>query len=78
MDRAYEGDETRQLVCDLGMTPVVPPKSNRREPWAYDRCLYKKRNERERLLEHLKVFLQVFLHFNKLQNDLSHLGLVKD
>ena len=28
MDRAYEGDETRQLVFDLGMIPVVPPKSN--------------------------------------------------
>jgi len=27
MDRAYEGDETRQLVLDLGCTPVVPPKS---------------------------------------------------
>ncbi len=29
MDRAYEGDETRQLVLDLGMMPVVPPKANR-------------------------------------------------
>ena len=28
MDRAYEGDETRQLVFDLGIIPVVPPKSN--------------------------------------------------
>ena len=28
MDRAYEGDETRQLVLDLGMTPVLPPKAN--------------------------------------------------
>jgi hypothetical protein len=26
MDRAYEGDETRQLVLSLGMIPVVPPK----------------------------------------------------
>ena len=32
MDRAYEGDETRQLVLDLGMTPVVPPKTNRSSP----------------------------------------------
>ena len=32
MDRAYEGDETRQLVLDLGMIPVVPPKSNRITP----------------------------------------------
>src|SRR5688572_17406076 len=41
MDRAYEGNETRQLVLDLGMIPVVPPKSNRLQPWEYDRALYK-------------------------------------
>src|SRR3979411_518552 len=29
MDKAYEGDETRQLALDLGFIPVVPPKSNR-------------------------------------------------
>jgi hypothetical protein len=28
MDKAYEGDETRQLVLELEMIPVVPPKSN--------------------------------------------------
>jgi hypothetical protein len=53
MDRAYEGDETRQLVLSLGMIPVVPPKSNRIEPWDYDRALYKKRNEIERLFRRL-------------------------
>src|SRR5690606_24453738 len=35
MDRAYEGDETRQLALDLGFEPVVPPKVNRLEPWEY-------------------------------------------
>ncbi|OMO15444.1 transposase, partial [Xanthomonas oryzae pv. oryzae] len=25
MDRAYEGNETRQLALDLGFVPVVPP-----------------------------------------------------
>jgi DDE family transposase len=39
MDRAYESDETRQLVLELNIIPVVPPKSNRREPWVYDREL---------------------------------------
>ncbi len=29
MDKAYEDNLTRQLVLDLGMLPVVPPKSNR-------------------------------------------------
>ena len=29
MDRAYEGNETRQLALALGFTPVVPPLSTR-------------------------------------------------
>ncbi len=66
MDRAYEGDETRQLALDLGMAPVVPPKSNRVEPWAYDRALYKKRNEIERLFRRLKGFRRIFSRFEKL------------
>ena len=66
MDRAYEGDETRQLVLDLGMVPVVPPKSNRIEPWEYDRALYKKRNEIERLFRRLKGFRRIFSRFEKL------------
>ena len=33
MDRAYEGNETRQLALALGFTPVVPPLSTRVHPW---------------------------------------------
>jgi len=66
MNRAYEGDETRQLVLDLGMIPVVPPKSNRITPWEYDRVLYKKRNEVERLFRQLKGFRRIFSRFKKL------------
>jgi len=32
MDRAYEGNGTRQLVLEMNIIPVVPPKSNRRDP----------------------------------------------
>ena len=66
MDRAYEGNQTRQLVLDLGMIPVVPPKSNRVDPWEYDRALYKKRNEIERLFRRLKGFRRIFSRFEKL------------
>jgi len=38
MDRAYEGDETRDLTVKPGYIPVVPPKTNRLHPWKYDRC----------------------------------------
>ncbi len=66
MDHAYEGDQTRQLVLESGMIPVVPPKSNRVEPWAYDRAVYKKRNEIERLFRRLKGFRRIFSRFEKL------------
>jgi transposase len=66
MDRAYEGNETRQLVLDLGFTPVVPPKSNRIEPCEYDKEMYKRRNEVERLFRRLKGFRRIFSRFEKL------------
>jgi len=56
MDRAYEGDATRQLALDLGFTPVVPPKANRLRPWQNDKEMYKRRNEVERLFRRLKGF----------------------
>jgi len=66
MDKAYEGNETRQLVLDLGMVPVVPPKANRVDPWEYDRELYKQRNVIERLFRRLKGFRRIFSRFDKL------------
>jgi transposase len=66
MDRAYEGNETRQLVLDLGFIPVVPPKCNRIEPWEYDKEMYKRRNEVERLFRRLKGFRRIFSRFEKL------------
>jgi len=66
MDRAYEGDETRQLALELGFEPVVPPKSNRLQPWEYDKEMYKKRNEIERLFRRLKGFRRIFSRFEKL------------
>ncbi len=66
MDRAYEGDETRQLVLELGFTPVVPPKQGRVNPWQYDRIMYRRRNEIERLFRRLKGFRRIFSRFDKL------------
>lgn len=74
MDRAYEGEETRQLALDLGFTPVVPPKSTRLNQWEYDRELYKKRNEVERLFRRLKGFRRIFSRFEKL--DVMFLGFL--
>ena len=66
MDRAYEGDETRALAMELGYIPVVPPKSNRKNPWNYDKQLYKQRNQVERLFRRLKRFRRIFTRYDKL------------
>ena len=66
MDRAYEGLETRQLALELGFTPVVPPKQNRISPWEYDRVMYRRRNEIERVFRRLKGFRRIFSRFDKL------------
>ena len=59
---------------ELNMIPVVPPKSNRREPWDYDRELYKKRIQVERLFRRLKAFRRI-LSFRETRRYVSGLAL---
>ena len=66
MDRAYEDNETLQLALDFGFIPVVPPRSRRLEPWQYDKAMYRRRNEIERLFRRLKSFRRIFSRFDKL------------
>ena len=66
MDKAYEDDKTRELAELLGYTPVVPPKSNRKEPWEYDEEEYKHRNEVERFFRRYKDYRRVCTRYDKL------------
>ena len=67
MDRAYEDNATRELAEKQGFVPVVPPKSNRIEPWEYDKEVYKRRNEVERFILRLKKrFRRIFTRYDKL------------
>ena len=74
MDRAHEGNQTRQLALELGYTPVVPPKSNRKTPWDYNRQMYKRRNEVERLFRRLKRYRRIFSRYDKL--DVIYIGFI--
>ena len=66
MDKAYEGDECRKKAKKCGMRPVVPPKSNRKEPWKYNKKVYKKRNIVERNFRLIKEFRRVYTRYDKL------------
>ena len=66
MDRAYSSKKIRELAGALGYEPVVPPKRNFKEQWAYDKELYKQRNEIERFFRRLKRFRRIFTRYDKL------------
>ena len=53
---------------------MVPPLRTRLDPWEYDRELYKRRNEVERLFRRLKGFRRIFSRFEKL--DVIFLGFI--
>jgi len=66
MDKAYEDDKTRALAVLLGYIPVVPPKSNRVDPWEYDEEEYKYRNEVERFFRRYKEYRRICTRYDKL------------
>jgi len=66
MDRAYEDNKTLPLALDFGFLPVIPPRSNRLQPWQYDKAMCRKRNEIERLFRRLEGFRRIFSRFDKL------------
>ena len=72
MDRACQGDETRQLT--LRYEAVVPPLQTRVEPWQYDREMHKRRIKIEWVFRRLKGFRRIFSLFEKL--DVVFLGFV--
>jgi transposase len=75
MDRAYEDYLTRYTAVMLGFDPIVPPKSNRKRPWDYDKELYKLRNEIERLFRLIQGFRRVFCRFEKL--DVMYIAFIQ-
>ena len=73
MDRAYEDAQTRSTAVQFHFVPVVPPKKNRKDPWEYDKLLYKRRNEIERFFRRVQEYRRVFTRYEKL--DVMYLGV---
>ncbi len=55
-DRGYDADWIREMIEDQDCTPVIPPKSNRRDDIPFSKTKYKKRNLVERCINKLKQF----------------------
>ena len=48
------------------MMPVIPPRSNRKEPADYDRHLYRERHLVECFINKIKHYRRIFSRFEKL------------
>ena len=67
-DRAYDAQHFRESVIGSGAIPVIPPRSNRREPHSYDEYLYRERHLVECFIGKIKHYRRIFSRFDKLAN----------
>lgn len=60
-DKGYDSDDIRLLLQKKGVTPHIPPRSNRTEERFYDKHLYKERHKIEFLFGFLKNITVAYL-----------------
>jgi transposase len=65
-DKSYDADDFRQTIRDSGAEPVIPPRTNRKELYDYDKHLYKERHLVECFINKIKQYRRVFSRFEKL------------
>ena len=64
-DKAYDSDAIRDELASSEVRAVIPSKSTRRHPAAFDRDLYKQRNLIERMFNKLKNWRRIATRYDK-------------
>jgi len=65
-DKAYDAeDKVIKVLKERGIVPVIPSKSNRKEPRLYDTFLYKARHLVENFFAKLKQYRAVGTRYDK-------------
>lgn len=65
-DKAFDADSFIDALAARDITPVIPPKANRKEPRSCDFALYCERNLIERFFNKLKHFRAIATRYDKL------------
>lgn len=65
-DKGYDGDSFRESLLLHGLLPIIPPKSNRKNPPPCDFKRYKDRNRVERMFGRLKDCRRLATRYDKL------------
>ncbi len=64
-DKGYDSNEIVEEALSRGMNPVIPPRSNRKDPRTYDKYLYKLRHLVENAFLYLKQWRGVATRYAK-------------
>jgi transposase len=76
-DKAYDSEELRLWLKARGTKPVVPNRSNRKQPFSFDRKSYKQRHKIENAFCRLKDFRRIATRYDRLaRNFLASVCLV--
>jgi transposase len=76
-DKAYDSAELRQWLKDRGTKPVIPNRSNRKQPFSFDKKSYKQRHRIENAFGRLKDFRRIATRYDRLaRNFLASVCLV--
>lgn len=65
-DKAYGTARIREYIQSQGAEYTIPPKSNCKDPWPFDRETYKQRHVIECFFQKLKWFRRIFTRYDKL------------
>ena len=64
-DKGYDADWFRNALKERGITPCIPPKSNRNSPPPYDRVLYRQRHKIENMFGKLKDWRRIHTRYDR-------------
>jgi transposase len=64
-DRAYDNNDLRQTIADMGAQAVIPSTRSRKVPIPHDAAAYKERNRIERCFNRLKHFRRFATRYDR-------------
>jgi transposase len=65
-DAAYDSAELREQLDECGTKPVIPNRCNRKQPFIFNKRLYKLRRRIEAAFNRLKDFRRIATRYDRL------------
>jgi len=64
-DRGYDADWFRSGLKDMGISPCIPSRKNRKEPIPHDKKLYKERHKVEIMFGRIKDWRRIATRYDR-------------